>query len=109
MPIPGTVPIGTVIAPPLLHAATQLARGLYQLMSLSQARTAGGRVLVAHQLIAEYLSSAEGGSFNPEVTERLTITLEECNVVDVTTHEPGGEAETQYYYEFLVEPNLNTA
>ncbi len=63
-------------------------------------------MLVAHQHIAAYLSSAQGDSFNPEMTDDLMLSLEEFNIVEVTTHEPGGEEETQYFYEFLVEPHV---
>ena len=66
-------------------------------------------MLVAHQLIADFLSSTEGGtSFNLETTEGLMLNLEDSDVVQVTSHEPGGQEATQYFYEFLVEPHVNT-
>jgi hypothetical protein len=34
------------------------------------------------------------------------FSLEESGVVAVTSHEPGGQEEIQYFYEFLVEPNF---
>ena len=107
MPLPGTVPIGKRITLPHLPAAAKLARGLYQLLSISQARTPEGRVLVDHQLIAEYLASAEGGSFDSETAEGLMLSLEESDVVVVTTREPGGQHETPYFYDFFVAPHAN--
>jgi hypothetical protein len=106
MPIPGTSPIGKRITIPHLRAAASLARAIYHLISLSQAKTSSGRALVAHQLIAEFLASVEGGSFDVDTVEGLMFSLEESGVVDVTSHEPGGQEEIQYFYEFLVEPNF---
>ena len=107
MPPPGTVPIGKRITLSHLPAAAMLARGLYQLLSISPARTPEGRVLVDHQLIAEYLASAQGGSFNSDTAEGLMLSLEESDVVVVTTREPGGQHETQYFYDFIVAPHAN--
>ena len=56
--------------------------------------------------IAEYLASVEGGSFDADAAEGLMFNLEESDVVAVTSHEPGGQEEIQYFYEFLVEPNF---
>ena len=109
MPIPGTSPIGKRIAIPHLRAAASLARAIYHLISLSQAKTSSGRALVAHQLIAEFLASVEGGSFDVDTVEGLMFSLEESGVVAVTSHEPGGQEEIQYFYEFLVEPNVTTS
>lgn len=106
-PALGTVPIGKRITLSHLPAAAKLARGLYQLLSISQARTPEGRVLVDHQLIAEYLASAEGGSFDFETAEGLMLSLEESDIVVVTTREPGGQHETQYFYDFIVAPHAN--
>jgi hypothetical protein len=64
-------------------------------------------VLVDHQLIAEYLASAEGGSFDFETAEGLMLSLEESDIVVVTTREPGGQHETQYFYDFIVAPHAN--
>ena len=108
MPLPGTAPNGKRILIPLLRPAASLARGIYHLISLSQAKAPSGRMLVAHELIADYLTSAEGGSFDSETAEGLMLNLEESDVVVVTTHEPGGQQQTQYFYEFLVEPHVNT-
>ena len=74
---------------------------------MTQTRSPGGWVLVEHQLIADYLASAEGGSFNSETTDGLMMSLEDSNVVEVTTHEPGAQQETQYFYDFLVAPHVN--
>ena len=109
MPIPGTSPIGKRIAIPHLRAAASLARAIYHLISISQAKAPSGRALVAHQLIAEYLASVEGGSFDADAAEGLMFNLEESDVVAVTSHEPGGQEEIQYFYEFLVEPNFTTS
>jgi hypothetical protein len=109
MPLPGNAPLGKRITIPHLRAAASLARGIYHLISISQARAPSGRMLVAHQLIVDYLTSTQGGSFDAETVEGLMLSLEDSDVVAVTSHEPGGQEEIQYFYEFLVEPNVTTS
>ena len=111
MPLPGNAPLGKRITIPHLRAAASLARGIYHLISTRRREPPadGCSSDVAHQLIVDYLTSTQGGSFDAETVEGLMLSLEDSDVVAVTTHEPGGQEETQYFYEFLVEPNVTTS
>ena len=46
------------------------------------------------------------GTFDTDATEDLTHALDDANVIAVSTYEPGGDAETQYLAQFLIEPTL---
>ena len=41
---------------------------------------------------------------DPKTTEALMDDLEQTSVVVVHTHEPGGQAETEYLFDFRIEP-----
>ena len=104
MPLPGQAPIGKRIEPHLLLAAAKLARGLHQLIAMSSAKSSDGQVMIDHKLIAEYLATPTDGAIDPDITTDLMINLETTDVVNVETHEPGAEHDTQYFYNFLIEP-----
>ena len=104
MPLPGHAPIGKRIEPPLLFAAAKLARGLHQLITMSSTKSSDGQVMIDHKLIAEYLATPTDGAIDPDITTDLMINLETTDVVNVETHEPGAEHDTQYFYNFLIEP-----
>ena len=104
MPLPDHAPIGKRIDPPLLFAAAKLARGLRQLIAMSSTKSSDGQVMIDHKLIAEYLAMPSGGAIDPDITTDLMINLETTDVVNVETLEPGEGQDTQYFYNFLIEP-----
>ena len=49
-------------------------------------------------------TSTDGYSFDSKTTEALMDDLEQTSVVVVHTHEPGGQAETEDFFDFRIEP-----
>ena len=94
------------IAPSLRNVTNKLARGLYQLMSLSTQRSPEGRILIHHEAITEYLTSPSNGeSFSSKYIDDLLEALEQAYVLIVHTlpaAQYGGDE--QYYYDFILEP-----
>ena len=106
MPLPGNAAVAQAINPRYIPAAIKLANGLNHLLSSDKAKTPDHRPLVAMIDIIAYLeaTSTDGYSFDPKTTEALMDDLEQTSVVVVHTHEPGGQAETEYLFDFRIEP-----
>ena len=102
------------IVPSLRNVTNKLARGLYQLMSLSTQRSPEGRILIHHEAITEYLTSPSNGEpFSSKYIDDLLEALEQAYVLTVHTlpaAQYGGDE--QYYYDFilapLVHPSMDT-
>ena len=105
MPLPGNAAVAKAINSRHIPAAIKLANGLNHLLSSATQKTPDHRPLVAMIDIIAYLAtSTDGYSFDPKTTEALMDDLEDTSVVVVHTHEPGGQAETEYLFDFRIEP-----
>ena len=104
MPLPNEADLGGRIPPTHLNAARKLAHGLARLVAPYAAQ--GGFVPYTH--IEAYMAFPCDiyGTFDADTTEVLMHALDDANVIAVSQYEPGGDAETQYLAQFLIEPTL---
>jgi hypothetical protein len=104
MPLPNEADLGGRIPSTHLNAARKLAHGLARLAAPYAAQ--GGFVPFTH--IEAYMAfpCEIYGTFDADTTEDLMHALDDANVVAVSQYEPGGDAETQYLAQFLIEPTL---
>jgi hypothetical protein len=88
----------------LFNAARKLAHGLARLVA-PYAATGG---YVPYTNIEAYMAFPCDiyGTFDTDTTEALMHALDDANVIAVHQFEPGGDAETQYLAQFLIEPTL---
>ena len=104
MPLPNEADSGGRIPSTHLNAARKLAHGLARLVAPYEAQ--GGFVPYTH--IEAYMAfpCETYGTFDADTTEVLMHALDDANVIAVSQYEPGGDAETQYLAQFLIEPIL---
>jgi hypothetical protein len=104
MPLPNEADLGGRIPSTHLNAARKLAHGLARLVAPYAAQ--GGFVPYTH--IEAYMAFPCDiyGTFDTDTTEVLMHALDDANVIAISQYEPGGDAETQYLAQFLIEPTL---